>query len=206
MFSLNSLRAAAVRTSLVFSLGVASLLGLSGCMSMYVDGSLQDVPRIDYSHAQPTQLLFSFQTKDTANAKATEFLKKTVTDTVSTSGLFSSVSESPVAGGALLNVTINNVPITDNAFAKGFATGFTFGLVGNTVTDGYVCTVDYLAGSEATKITKQVRHAIHTTAGAKGAPPNSTKAPSAQAAVQTMAHQIVGNALKDLAADPAFGQ
>jgi len=40
------------------------------------------------------------------------------------------VSGDPTSNGALLNVTINNIPLTDNAEAKGFMTGFTLGLVG----------------------------------------------------------------------------
>lgn len=199
-------RIAAVQTSFRYALLLAAALLLPGCATMYVDSALHEVPRIDYSHPQPTQLLFSFQTKGTANAKATEFLKKEVTDTVTASGLFSGVSETPAGNGALLSVVINNVPVTDNAFGKGFATGLTFGLAGNTVTDGYICTVDYVAGTGKAKITKQMRHAIHTTVGAKGAPPNAIKAASPKEAVQTMARQVVANALKDLAADPMFGQ
>jgi hypothetical protein len=185
---------------------LAAVVVLPGCSTMYVDNGLKDVSTADYRHptaAQPTQLLFSFETKGAPNSRATGALKDQVLETVKASQLFSSVSLDPVPGGSLLSVVINNVPVTDNAFSKGFATGLTFGLAGNVVTDGYICTVDY-SKTGAAKIEKSTRHAIHTTIGAKGAPANATKAKSPDEAVKTMTRQIVGNALKDLSADPQF--
>jgi hypothetical protein len=197
------------RWALSLGLLVVCAAVLPGCATMYVDNGLKDVAASEYRHPQapqPVQMLFAFQTKGTPNAKATDFLKKEVSDTVTASGIFASVSGEPVTGGALLDVTINNVPLTDNVFAKGFATGFTFGLAGNVVTDGYVCTVEYQAHPGAAKITATKSHAIHTTMGAKGAPPNATKAKNVDDAVNTMARQIVENTLRALADDPAFGQ
>jgi hypothetical protein len=182
------------------------VLAMSGCATMYVDNGLKDVPISEYPHLQapkPVQLIFSFETKGTANARATDLLRKDVTGVVTNSQLFAAVSSDPVADGSILSITINNVPVTDNAFTKGFATGLTFGLAGNVVTDGYVCTIDYLGASGASKITKTKSHAIHTTVGAKAAPANATKAASPKDAVETMARQVVANTLKDLAADPA---
>jgi hypothetical protein len=197
------------RRSFAASLSLAAIglvtLAVSGCATTYVDNGLKDVADSEYVHPQapkPVQLIFSFETKGVANARATDYLKNDVTAIVNNSHLFSTVSADPVAGGSILSVTINNVPVTDNAFAKGFATGLTFGLAGNVVTDGYVCTIDYLGASSSSKITKSRSHAIHTTVGAKGAPPNATKAASQKDAVETMTRQVVGNTLKDLAADP----
>jgi hypothetical protein len=181
----------------------------TGCATMYVDKGLKDVAPAEYMkppEPKPVQLLFNFQTKGAANARATKFLSEEVTRTVTSSGLFSSVSADPVTGGALLSITLNNVPITDNAFAKGFATGLTFGLAGSQVSDGYVCTIDYLPAAGRTQMQKKLRHAIHTTVGAKGAPDNGIKAKNPTEAVTTMARQIVGNGLKDLSLDPQFLQ
>ncbi len=187
-----------------------AMLSLGGCATPYVDNGLKDVAKSEYTPPaapQPVQLLFTFQTKGNPNARATDFLKTDVTGVVTGSGLFASVSPNPVAGGALLSVTLNNVPVTSEseAAAKGFATGFTLGLAGNVVTDGYVCTIEYLPPQGTTKIVKTRDHAIHTTVGAHSAPPHSTQAASMKEAVQTMARQVVGNTLKDLAADPAAG-
>jgi hypothetical protein len=195
---------------LTATLGVALFaIFMSGCATMFVDSGLKDVASTEYMkppEPKPVQLLFNFQTKGAANARATKFLTDEVTSTVQDSGLFSSVSAQPVAGGALLSVVINNIPVTEDAFSKGFATGLTFGLAGNTVTDGYVCTLDYAASAGAPVMQVKTRHAIHTNVGAKKAPDHAVKAASPEAAVKTMARQIVGNGLKDLSVDPRFLQ
>jgi len=118
--------------------------------------------------------------------------------------VFSAVGEAPVDGGALLSITLNNVPLTDNAFSKGFATGLTFGLAGSQVSDGYVCTASYGTGGGAVPIVKMARHAIHTTIGNAAAPGNATKMANADAAVTAMMHEVVSNVLNDVSNDPAF--
>jgi hypothetical protein len=184
-------------------------LSTSGCVTAYVDSGLQQANLEDVRKpARPTdvQLLFQFQTKGTANAKATDILRKEVGELISSSGLFATLGSEPALSGAILSVTINNVPITDqnDAVAKGFATGLTFGLVGNAVTDGYVCTMEYLPPGAANKVSATSRHAIHSTMGAKGAPPNGIKAKNIDEAVHTMTRQIVLEGLKQLSADPVF--
>jgi hypothetical protein len=180
---------------------------LSACYTTYVDGSLKDIPPERFQHAgqaQPVQLLYEFQTRGASNSQATALTKEGVAEVVRRTGLFSPVGTEPVAGGAVLNIIINNVPVGDDAAAKGFVTGFTFGVVGNQVTDAYLCTVDYLPRSNAQKISRTVRHAIHTTVGAKGAPENAVLAPSQAEAVKIMIRQAVSNALDALASDPGF--
>ena len=185
-------------------------LSTSGCVTAYVDSGLQKASPADIRKAarpMDAQLLFTFQTKGTANARATDALKAEVTELISTTGLFATVGPDPALSGAILSVTINNVPITDqkDAAAKGFATGLTFGLVGSAVTDGYVCTMEYLPPGAVNKVTTVSRHAIHSTVGAKGAPPNGIKAKSIDEAVHTMTRQIVLDGLKQLSTTPAFG-
>ena len=139
---------------------VFAVLMLSGCaISPYVDSGLQELKpeeKVAVASPKPVQLLFEFQTKGVANGQATDFVKGEVLTTVQASGLFTQAGPAPVADGALLHVVINNVPNTDEAFAKGFTTGLTLGLAGNTVTDAYICTVDYLVGGTK-KI--EIRHA-----------------------------------------------
>jgi hypothetical protein len=178
---------------------------------MYVDAGLQNAKASDIRKpAKPydTQLLFSFKTKGTANARATDALRAQVTELVASSGLFATAGADPALSGSILNITIDNVPITDqsDAAAKGFATGLTLGLVGSTVTDGYVCTIDFVPAGSKDKVSKTSRHAIHTTMGAKGAPPNAVKAKNAEDAVRTMTTQIVTDGLKQLSNDPVFNQ
>jgi hypothetical protein len=184
-------------------------ISLSGCATAYVDGALKNVNLSEVQKpARPTdaQLLFTFQTKGTANARATEALKADVSKLVEQSGLFAVVGGDPALSGSIINITLNNVPITDqgDAAAKGFATGLTFGLVGSAVTDGYICTIEYLPPGGSAKVSKTSRHAIHTTMGAKGAPENAVKAKNLEDAVRTMTRQVVTEALKELSKDPSF--
>jgi len=202
----DSSRRAWQRWTLTFLL-LPALTVLSGCASFYVDGNTKEVDSSQYKSPQtkrPVQLLFEFQTKGVTNARATELLKARVSSQIKASGLFTDVSETPAAGGALLSLTLNNVPLTDNAFSQGFVTGLTFGLAGSKVSDGYVCTARYTSGTAAGVVTKQARHAIHTTMGATASPGDAVKAESIDAAVTTMTRQVLSNVLNELSQDPAF--
>ncbi|GAA5165211.1 hypothetical protein GCM10025770_20370 [Viridibacterium curvum] len=196
-----------IRALLNAGLVVATVV-LTGCVSptFYVDTATREVPVAELKKpAQPkaVQLLFDFQTKGAPNSRAVSFLKDQVVDQVKGSGLFATVDEKPVPGGAVLNVTINNIPEADAA-AKGFKVGLTFGASGTKVTDNYVCTVTYLPPDGGKSIVKVSQHAIHTTIGATEVPQNVNKAESVEVAVRTMTRQIIGTALKDLSLDPTF--
>jgi hypothetical protein len=180
---------------------------MSGCMSMYVDGNTKEIASSQYhkpAKPQPVQFFYEFQTKGVANAAVTGQTKARVLDQVKDSGLFSTVSEEPAANGATFSITINNVPLTDDAFSKGFVTGLTLGLAGSQVSDGYVCTARYRASAQSPVEVKQARHAIHTTVGSGGPPPNSVKTSSAEEAVTLMMRQIVSNVLNDISRDSQF--
>lgn len=183
------------------------ILNITGCASIYVDNNTKEINSSQFKKPEPlhpAQLLFEFQTKGVANARATDILKSHVIDQVKNSGLFSSVTEGKAEGGAVLSITLNNVPLTDDAFSKGFVTGLTFGLAGSEVSDGYVCTARYIVGTSNENIVKQARHAIHTTMGAKSAPANATKAASMEEAATLMTRQVVSNVLNDLSHDDKF--
>jgi hypothetical protein len=180
---------------------------ITGCANFYVDGATKEVAVSDFkkpAQPRPAQVLFEFQTKGAANGRATELLKTRVIEQVKASGIFASVSEAPAPGGALLSVTLNNVPLTDDAFSRGFITGFTFGLAGSQVSDGYICTVRYSAAANAQAIVKQARHAVHATIGVAAAPGNAVKADNVDAAVTLMTRQVLSNVLNDLSRDGAF--
>lgn len=191
---------------------VVAMTSLSGCIlpTPYVDTTLKELKPEDravVANAQPVQLVFEFQTKGTPNSQATDMLKPVVLKTVQDSGAFAQVGDTPQSNGAILHIALNNVPLSDDAFAKGFMTGFTFGLVGSTVGDGYICTVDYLPGGSGTKITKIERDAIYTSIGATGsAPPHAQKMKDYKEATDLMTRKVVANAINDLAKDPAFGK
>lgn len=182
-------------------------ISLTGCATFYVDTATKEIPAAAYkkpASPKPVQALFEFQTKGVANAAATKFLSAQVMDQIKNSGLFSELKDTPVADGALLSVVLNNVPLDDNAFGKGFVTGLTFGLAGSQVSDGYVLTMKYIPTAQAPAINKTARHAIHAVLGAKEAPANGVKMDSIDLAVTTMTRQIVSAGLDDLSRDPGF--
>lgn len=185
----------------------SAVLLLAGCANFYVDGNTREVPVAAMARPvqpKPVQLVVEFQTRGVTNARATTQTKAMVADAVRSTGLFSEVRDTPEQGAGLLSVTLNNVPLTDNAAAKGFMAGLTFGAAGQQVTDGYICVVSYLAPGQSNPIVKTARHAIHTTVGAHAAPPNAWKAPSGQEAVRTMVRQIMSVTLNDLSHDTEF--
>lgn len=202
MFALNDW---ARRAALGLVLAATGLLG--GCASAYLDGSTKEIPAAQFkkpASPAPVQLLFDFQTKGVANAQATAMLRDRVTAQVKSSGLFSEVGTASVPSGAMLSITLNNVPLTDNAFTKGFVTGLTFGLAGSQVSDGYVCTATYRASGDAAPVVKQARHAIHTTVGAAASPGGAIKMPDHKEAAFQMTTQVVSNVLNDLSQDASF--
>lgn len=183
-------------------------IGLTGCASFYVDPTLPEVKAEQIKKpaaAQPTQLLVEFQTNGAANARATDFVKPMVQKAVTQSGLFSELKAEPVASQALLTVTINNVGDLKQAASKGFVTGLTFGLAGNAVTDGYVCTIRF-ARPNAGEFNTKVEHALITAIGAGAAPAGLKPANSAQEAVEQIVTQMVLTGMQRLAADPGFGK
>ncbi|QGZ39803.1 hypothetical protein IP92_02114 [Pseudoduganella flava] len=188
---------------------VAALAGttlLTGCATTYVDTMTKEVAASEYrkpTQAKPVTVSFEFQTNGAPNSRATEFLKAQVTDQLENSGLFATASGTPGAGQ--LQVVLNNVPLQgQNAAAAGFVTGLTFGAVGSTVTDGYVCTISYLPPGQAQPVKVSARHAIHTTMGASSAPANAQESPSMEAAVRKMTRDVVSTALRDLSNSPNF--
>ena len=185
---------------------VFACLSLSGCISakMYVDPGLPAVAKADLPlapHPEPVQVLFEFRTKGNANAKATARIAPRVISAATASGLFTQVSNTPQDGAGILKIVIDNVPLTDNAAAKGFGTGLTFGLAGSIVTDGYICTASYSRGGHTTETT--LKHSIYTTIGNHEGPKGLT-AMEPESAVNLAMDQMAWNALKQLADKHAF--
>jgi hypothetical protein len=188
------------------ALAATVAMTLSGCLSTraYVDPALPKVGRADIgttSAPSPVQVLAEFRTKGNANARATAFMRPRVLAVANESGLFSQATESAAPGSAKLTVVIDNIPLTDDAAAKGFGTGLTFGAVGTMVTDGYTATLTYTGTGAEKSVT--VKHAIHTTVGNHKGPGNLTPVSSDEAAMQVI-DQITWNGLKQLKDQGAF--
>jgi len=194
----------------VFAVGMP-IGGGSAYAAEYVGAGLTDVKPEDkavVSNPQPVQVLIQFQTKGAPNGRATKYVKQQVLDTVKASGLFSDISEAPTANGAILSIVINNVVApkdAQEAEAKGFVTGATFFIAGSNVADYYDCTVDYVAGPAAPKITRTAHHTMITQLGLINKPPvDAVKVGAIKDAVFMMVRQIVSNPLNQIGKDPAF--
>jgi hypothetical protein len=195
-----------LRRSLPVIAVFCSVALLSGCASFYLDPATKDVQLAEMHRVaapQPVRLNFEFQTRGAPNSRATELLAPAVREQLQASGLFSSLDGGPNA--AILEVKLNNIPLNDDSpAAKGFVTGFTFGLVGSQVSDGYECKLSYLPPGQTAPIVKVARHAIHMTLGNASPPPGTIKVADSTAAVTQMTHAVLSNALRDLSRDPAF--
>lgn len=185
-----------------------ALTALSGCATAYVDSNLQDLKpeeKVVIANPKPTQLLFEFQTKGVPNGQATSEVKQLVWNTVQSSGQFSQISDGPAPNGALLRISINDVSLDDDATTKGAMVGFSFGLAGAIVGDGYICTINYQSGVNAPEISRTLRDAVYASMGATaGTPVHAEKMPDFKTAVDTMIRRVVSNALNQLAKDSGF--
>ncbi len=193
----------AVRGLVIAGALAASSL-MTGCASMYVDTATKEIPVADMkkpAQPKPTQVSFEFKTRGAPNAAATKQLTDPVIKQVAESGLFA-----PAAGpgSAMLTVSLDNIQLGDDPSSKAFVTGLTFGLAGTAVTDGYICTVTYLAPGQTAPVVKKATHAIHATIGNASAPAGAGPKVDAATAINTMTRAIVSNALRDLSIDPAF--
>ncbi len=180
---------------------------LVGCANFYVDNGLRDADHVQYTKPaspKPVQLFFSFQTKGSANARATEFLKAEVTDLVNQSGLFTEIKDVAGPDTGVLQITLNNIPLNDDAVAKGVMTGLTLGLAGNTVGDGYACELQYKRSEASAPIDAKVNHAIYTAIGNSSGPEAATKVKGMEEAVRTMTSQAIKSLLKKLSDNPQF--
>ncbi|HEY0061734.1 MAG TPA: hypothetical protein VGC21_06415 [Telluria sp.] len=197
-------QSASALRALLTAAAIAASGFLTGCANMYVDTATKEVPVSAMkkpAQLKPTAINFEFQTKGEPNARATAALKDSVNAQAAQTGLFGPATDT---GSAMLTIALNNIPLTDDAAAKGFATGLTFGLAGTAVTDGYVCTVSYLPAGQTTPIVKTARHAIHTTLGNASPPPGAGAPVDADTAVRTMTRAVISTALRDLSLDPSF--
>lgn len=193
------------RIGRLVALALLCCVALSGCITanFYVPNDLPTLARSDMAapaQPKPVQLLFEFRNKGGANATATNKVRPMIMAVATNSGLFANVSQTP-AGGAVLTVTIDNVPLSNDAASKGMATGLTLGLAGSMVADGYNCTATYTSNGKV--ITVDLNHKIYTTIGNHSGPPGLAPM-NADAAVNLAMSQIMWHLLKELSDKHAF--
>jgi len=187
---------------------LASLLFVgSASAKSFVDLTLGDVKaeeRVTVANPKPVQLLFQFKTAGNLNARATKFLKDRVTAQIRSNGAFSEVSEQPVSGGAIMQITIDNLAAPE-AVGQGVAAGLTFGLAGQLVADNYEATLEYVSGPDTKAVTKTVRHRLYTTIGRHADPQNAVRVRNADEGITMIVRQVLDRLVTDLTRDVGFG-
>lgn len=191
-----------------FAFAAMAMLGLgSANAASYLankPGELKPEQRVKVDAPKPAQLLVTFQRDGNSIPKVLKLVKPKVVRELMASGLFSTLTEEPAPNGAIVSVTINNIP-EKGAAGKGFKTGLTFGLAGTMVTDNYKVTVEYVPTTGKPAIARVVDHAIYTTIGLKSTPPaDATKMENLNAAFEGVVRQGIAHALNGIAADPGF--
>lgn len=191
----------------MFTLLLAST-SFTGCASFYVDNGLKAADTAVLTkpaHPQPVQLFFAFETEGKPNPMATQQVQPQVVELVRQSGLFSDIKTTASPETGVLQLTINNIPISKDAASKGVLTGLTLGLVGTTVGDGYACTLQYKRSDSSPVIKATASHAIYASLGAGSSPDAAaTKVANGNEAVSTMVRQAVLTLLEKLSKTPEF--
>ncbi|PFH11652.1 hypothetical protein BCF11_4104 [Collimonas sp. PA-H2] len=173
----------------------------TGCISLkqYVDPTLPKVTVADLKQPetrQSVQLFLEYQNNGVINPQAADSVRPIILATLKKSNLFSDVVMAPASADRKLFITINNFPVTKNANGKAFMTGFTFGLAGTMITDGFQMNAAYDVPGQA-EVKHSYRHALYSTIGNADGPANL--APVAKdEAIPLIMNGMVLNLLNDM--------
>jgi len=174
-------------------------LALTGCVSKktYVDpsfgkASYSDVKSV--SKKYNIKIIVEFQ----RNGKVIEAVNKTVMHhvekTLRATGIINPLSKDSKIS---IKVIVNNIADIGRAMAKGFGTGLTFGAIGTTVTDYYDVIIIY-TNENATTITKNYKHALHTTIGNAKAPVVDVLPTTSANAFETVIEEVLLNFITEM--------
>ena len=190
------------RVGLVLLLAAAAII--AGCAKSYVDPTYKDASydQLTASTAPVKVVLeFEFQTNGKKNNTAEKAVRPMLVDMLRDSRVVTPVEDTDQESGAgRLKITMNNVGDIGNAFAKGFGTGLTFGLIGSMVTDGYIFTAEYTPPGDENSISKSYEHALYTAIGNKSGP-DGLESMSPAEAFRAVLEDLVIVYLKDLQKD-----
>ncbi len=182
---------------IVISFG-AAVVFFSGCVSprTVVDPTYGKVKYEDLSRSSDPfkwKLTVEFQRNGQHFPKVDTTLRDHAERVLRASGL---IVPTPDPTPGEIKVVLNNIADLDSARAKGFGTGFTFGLVGTTVTDHYEMEITISANGKVIKKTG-LKHALHTTIGNASIPEGLEVLPTSTAFGRVV-EQMLLNALKEL--------
>jgi hypothetical protein len=170
---------------------------LAGCISpkSFVDPSQ---PKLSYNSlarpAAPLKLSVTveFQRQGEPFPKAEPTLRDNTDRILRATGVILPSNDNPAGS---MRVTVNNTGDRAAAAAKGFATGLTFGLAGNTVTDNYELTMSITINGKT--VTRSTRHALHTAIGNTDLPKDVETVPP-NVAFERVLEQMLLRALQEM--------
>jgi hypothetical protein len=182
---------------MLLSIAVASLM-LTGCISprSFVDPSFPKVAYEDIKKRNEPlrlKLVVEFQRSGKPYPRADSTLRDNAERILRASGMVTPVAD---PSGGEIKVVVNNFGDVGSAFAKGFGTGLTFGLIGSTVTDGYEMSIFITANGKTISRTG-IKHAIHTAIGNTSIPANIETFPI-NVAFEKVLEQMLLRALQDI--------
>ena len=177
---------------------LAACIVLAGCMAprSYVDPV---IPRVAYEDVRrlPNPIPLVLEVEFQRNGEHLEQVDPTLRDATErvlrATGVISPVSG---LGEGKIRIVVNNVTDLGTAFAKGFGTGLTFGLVGSDAIDNYETSITITMGKQIiTRI--GIRHRIITAIGNTSIPPG-VETMGTDAAFSRALEQMVLFAFKDI--------
>jgi len=183
----------------LISLGVLALIVGSictGCISAktYVDpkfrkATYQDIKRSD--QLLPVTIAVEFQVNGKPGSRQQNIIvSRKILRVLAATKVFVEENSTNVMHAGHLKITVNDFGDMGAAVGKGFATGLTFGLAGSEVVDNYEMTIVYRPAN-GESITKQYRHAIHTTIGVHSAPAGMESVPPTDAFDQVVEEMLL---------------
>ncbi len=176
----------------------ALFIGLFGCISpkSYVDPSSQKYTYEDVKRrSEPLKLKLTveFQRHGEVYPKAESTLRDSAERTLRATG-FIIPAEEGTAGD--IKIIVNNTGDRGAAAAKGFGTGLTFGLIGNTVQDNYDLTmIITIKGKTITK--SDIHNSIFTAIGNTSVP-SGVQTSTVSVAFSKVLEQMILQGLKEL--------
>ena len=186
------------RTSLLL---VATVM-ISGCSEHYVDpnfslATYDDIQPVAERHKAYVEAVFIVFNGE-PNEKLSASVKNHAVRALRSTGALTIAEEE--AAEIHIKLRMENVVSAGElagATAKGMVTGFTFGLVGTAVTDGFVMTITY-SDPEHGELVKEYKHAVHTTIGVKDAPFKNVQSKSMDDAFATIIEELMLNFVHDM--------
>jgi hypothetical protein len=158
------------------------------------------------SEPLPVRLLVKFRKGEVEHLDVEQMLHEHVAEVANATELFLIVDDSEARPYGTLTISLQNLAQNAGNTAKSVVEGVSFGLIGSTFVNRYACTAEYKPDSDASSIVGIAEHVIFITRGLTRPPADSERSPNFSAAFARMSREVVTQALRNLAADPAFSQ